>query len=194
MALLKNLGTVLSQIKFTRHSSVAPWFVRWWGYSVTGLKGLCCWRLRARDQNLKWPSSVHSIFFLLLRSKTSTVAFTFEQEDTAVQLLFPHSLNQHVAFNPITLRHNGASCKSPSSTGKTNCPTKTQIKNDTNDLHTVAATGTMWFSTVHGSLWVPPNKMGTSLLLCEWLAYKKGWTTLAPTLTLRVLWSKSHMN
>lgn len=88
MALLKNLGTVLSQIKFTRHSTVAPWFVRWWGFSVTGLKGLWCWRLRARDQNLKWPSSLHLFFIVVKDIHRCTY---FEQEDTAVQLLFTHS-------------------------------------------------------------------------------------------------------
>lgn len=50
MALFKNLGTVLGQIKFTRHSWVAPCL---WGDEVTVLQALE--GAGSRAANLEWP-------------------------------------------------------------------------------------------------------------------------------------------
>lgn len=51
MALFKNLGTVLGQIKFTRHSRVAPCL---WADEVTVLQAFE--GARSRAANLEWPS------------------------------------------------------------------------------------------------------------------------------------------
>ena len=58
MALLKNLGTDLGQIKFTRHSRVAPCL---WGDGVTVLQACESWRQGRWAANLKWPSPYLSI-------------------------------------------------------------------------------------------------------------------------------------
>lgn len=99
-----------------------------------------------------------------LWSKTSTLKLTFSSRTPRSNYFFsplPIHWIKNVTFNPISFGwHYGALCKSPGSAGKTNCPAKTQIKNDTNDLHTVAAMTTASLSTVNSYRWLPPGQNG----------------------------------
>lgn len=62
MALLKNLGTVLGQIKFTRHSRVAPCL---WGDEVTVLQA--CEGCGTKGGEQQTLSDLHRICVLMLR-------------------------------------------------------------------------------------------------------------------------------
>lgn len=151
---------------------ISPICVQWLVYMFD--IGPLFWTVELALWGLLWCKIIAQLLPEILRSKTSTLKLTFSSRTQRIQLFFPHSLNQHVTFNPISLGHNRDLRKLSGSAGKTNCPAKTRIKNDTNDLQTVGAMNTKLFSTVNSYQWLSPDKMAASLLLCEWIAYKTG--------------------